>query len=366
MAHMSVCSGRWWTCLALLATLPVLAGEPKQGKPDLKSAGSLSFGPKGGLFVADASAASIYAIETGDVSGSKGALKVDGLDAKIAGVLGTSPREILVNDIAVNPASGKVYISVARGRGPDAGVAILRVAKNDSVELFGLDNVKYTVAALPDAPGPEAVGGRRKTKLRQQSITDMAFVDGRLLIAGLSNEEFSSSLRSIPYPFKKVEKGSIVKIFHGAHGRFETKSPVRTFVPFEIDGEWNILAAYTCTPLVRIPVSELKSGARVQGITIAELGNRNRPLDMISYKKGGKSYLLIANSSRGIMKVTTEGIGKAEGITERVGGGGAKGQSYDTIEGWKGIEQLDQLSDELAVVVRKTDSGLVLESLALP
>jgi hypothetical protein len=36
------------------------------------------------------------------------------------------------------------------------------------------------------------------------------------------------------------------------------------------------------------------------GTTIAELGNRNRPTDMIVYRKGGKDYLLIANTSRGV------------------------------------------------------------------
>ena len=39
------------------------------------------------------------------------------------------------------------------------------------------------------------------------TITDMAYVNGNLLVAGLSNEEWSSSLRSIPYPFKDADEG---------------------------------------------------------------------------------------------------------------------------------------------------------------
>jgi hypothetical protein len=35
-----------------------------------------------------------------------------------------------------------------------------------------------------------------------------------------------------------------------------------------------------------------------QGKTVAELGNRNRPIDMIVYEKDGKEFLLIANNSR--------------------------------------------------------------------
>ncbi len=79
-----------------------------------------------------------------------------------------------------------------------------------------------------------------------------------------------------------------------------------------------MLAAYQCTPLVKLPVSDLKAGAHVKGTTIAELGNRNRPLDMIVYQKDGKDYLLLTNSSRGVMKIPTDGAGDADGITSRV------------------------------------------------
>jgi hypothetical protein len=71
---------------------------------------------------------------------------------------------------------------------------------------------------------------------------------------------------------------------------------------------------------VKIPVSELKPGAHVKGTTIAELGNRNRPLDMIVYQKDGKDYLLLANNSRGVMKIPTEGADATESITSRVDG----------------------------------------------
>ena len=56
------------------------------------------------------------------------------------------------------------------------------------------------------------------------------------------------------------------------------------------------MAAYTCTPLVKVPVAALKPGARTsRGRPIAELGNMNQPLDMIVYQKDGKDYLLMAN-----------------------------------------------------------------------
>ena len=71
----------------------------------------------------------------------------------------------------------------------------------------------------------------------------MSYVDGKLLVAGLSNEEFTSDMRTIPFPFKNVDKGTGVRIWHSAHGRYETASPVRTFVPYTIDKQQFILAA---------------------------------------------------------------------------------------------------------------------------
>ena len=83
---------------------------------------------------------------------------------------------------------------------------------------------------------------------------------------------------------------------------------MRTFVPFKVGNEPQLLAAYTCTPLVQLPISALKPGAKLKGKTIAELGNHNRPIDMIVYEKGGKQFLLLANSSRGVMKISTDQI----------------------------------------------------------
>ena len=75
------------------------------------------------------------------------------------------------------------------------------------------------------------------------------------------------------------------------------------FIPINISGKPHVLAAYTCTPLVKFPIDGIQAGTQIKGTTIAELGNRNRPLDMISYAKDGKDFVLLANSSRGIMKV---------------------------------------------------------------
>jgi len=364
--------------LTLLAIAASTAGahaskwtaDMKQGNPELKSAGQLAFGPEGILFVADTKAAAIVAIATGDTASASNAkpLKIEGINQKIAGLLGTTADQITIHDMAVNPLSQSTYLAVSRGRGPDAAPVLVRVKAGGQVEMVAFDKMSFSRADLPDAPVDGVVGeGNRQSNPRQESITDIAFLEDRVLIAGLSNEEFASTLRAIPFPFKKVANGTSVEIYHGAHGRFETRSPVRTFVPFNIGNEPHLLAAYTCTPLVSIPMSDLKPGAKVKGKTIAELGNRNRPLDMIVYKKDGKDFLLMANSSRGVMKISTDHIEKAEGITDPVKDGAKKGLTYETVESWKDIDQLDRLDSEHAVVLRRAEGGsLNLETLHLP
>ena len=338
-----------------------------EGTPEVKSISQLAFGPEGILLVADTKAASVFAIATGDTSEKKAQpFKVDGIDTKIAGLLGTTSDHILIDDMAVNPISRTAYLAVSRGRGPEATPVLVKVTPGGTPEHFSLNNVTFSKAVLPDAPIDGVVGeGRRRSNPRLESITDIGFFQDRVLIAGLSNEEFSSTFRAIPFPFETVAEGSTVEIFHGAHGRFETRAPVRTFVPFNIGDHQSVLAAYTCTPLVEIPLTDLTPGAKVKGKTVAELGNRNRPLDMIVYQKNGADYLLLANSSRGIMKISTDSLTDMEGIVDRVRD--TAGLGYETIEAWDGVLQLDRVDTEHAMVVRRSgEEALALEVLALP
>lgn len=109
---------------ASAAQADVTKGELR-GKPDLKSAGPLAFGPRGVLFIGDPKGAAIFAVDTKDAGPEHGArvkasINVDNIKQTIASLLGTNPEQVRIQDVAVNPASGKVYLSVSRGRGPDA------------------------------------------------------------------------------------------------------------------------------------------------------------------------------------------------------------------------------------------------------
>ena len=242
-------------------------------------------------------------------------------------MLGTESDDIRINDLAASPG-GNVYVSVTRGSGATTGVILFTVDGTGEIGEVSLEEVTFDKAELPNAPESRQT---RRGNQRMETITDLAFIDGYLYIAGLSNEEFASKLRSIAYPFETTGDGTSVEIFHGAHGKYETRSPVRTFAAFDIEGQSHLLAAYTCTPLVKIPVSDLHSGKKIRGTTVAELGNRNRPLDMFVYQKDGKDYILMANSARGVMKISTEDIATIDEIDERISG--TAGLPYETIEG---------------------------------
>ncbi|MCA9214390.1 MAG: hypothetical protein KDB27_15065 [Planctomycetales bacterium] len=352
--------------LSMMIVCPAVAESwgLNAGNAELKMAGPLAFGPDGILFVGDTRAATIVAIDTEDTEPSGlGHADIKKIDQQIAALLGTKSDDILINDMVVNPKSGNIYFSVSRGRGPDSQAVILRTTGAPQLAALNLSNVKHAVAKLGNAPAASAEG----RDPRAESITDLAYMDGKLIVAGLSNEEFASKLRAVAFSFDDVDGGVSVEVYHGAHGGFETRSPVRTFVPFTIEGEPHLLAAYTCTPLVKFPISELvPETKKVIGTTVAELGNRNRPLDMIAYKKGDKDFLLVSNSARGVMKIDTSGLSNADPITSRVPNGQTAGVGYDTIDELEGVVQLDKVDDEHGVILVQNGDNLDIRTIHLP
>ena len=300
------------SALVALAFIPAALAEDsangmKKGTPELKSAGALAFGPDGVLFVADVTATTIYAIGTGDTkaTGVK-SLSVPNLDEAIGGLLGVTGKDILINDMKANPASGNVYLSVARGKGPDAAAAIVKIGADGKASELSLKNVMYSSVKLDNS----------SKSARNPAITAIAYHKGDLYVAGMTTDAWEANLKAIPFPFSEsVTKGAGVQIYHGAHGRYETQAPIRTFMAYDIAGQTNLLASYVCTPLVKFPVAEIKKSDKVKGTTVAELGNMNLPIDIISYTKDGKDYALMANAARGVMKVSLEGVDKIQPIT---------------------------------------------------
>ena len=321
--------------------------------PAFQSIGPLTFGADGVLFAADAQAATIYAVNLGALpAGTAGTKAIPSIDAQIAAMLGAEARDVSVTDLVVQPKTGNAFLSVMRGQGAGAKAVLLRVDGAGKIDLVDFAKTTATKVMLPNPAQ------------RVEGITDMAFADGQLYVAGLSNEEFASKLRVIPYPFASVDRGASVEIFHGSHGQLETRSPVYTFVPYKVQNAPYLIAGYLCTPLVKFPVSSLKPGEKIRGTTIAELGAGNRPIDMVVYNKGGRDFLLMSNTRRGVMKIPTEQFGSAPAITAPVSDKGGIG--YETVATMTGIEQLDLLDSGHSLVLARANGTLNLSAVALP
>ena len=356
--------------------------------PTFQYLGPLTFGPDAMLFAADSQQVSIYALDLSQQveGGVTGTQNIPALDQELAALLGTEASNLSVTDLAVHPETRNAFISVMRGQGTGATPVLVRVDGAGEITVVSLNQVPYSRMMLPNRPEestPLVLQGGREFPIPNypsnqdtegplrlfgvQTITDLAYTDGRLYVAGLSNEEFGSTLRSIAYPFRGVDNGTSVEIWHASHNQFETRSPISTFVPYTIDDEPYLIASYLCTPLVKFPVSSLAPGGDVRGETIAEFGNGNRPLDMVVYQKGGQDFLLMSNNTHGVMKIPTAGFGTVPAITDAVANGETAGVVHERISGMQGVEQLDLLDDRRALVLIRSEAGaLNLEAVALP
>ena len=136
----------------------------------------------------------------------------------------------------------------------------------------------------------------------------------------------------IGYPFDdSQEMVSSIEIYHAIHTQNETRAPIRTMAIEDIDGVPTLIASYTCTPLVTIPLSEIREGNDIKGKTIAELGYGNTPIDMISYmtqEQDGSfdKKLLVTNRHRSGSLMSIKDIAEAmkgEGLEGQTGFSGA-------------------------------------------
>lgn len=341
--------------VAIIATAILFAGvTPPSEKfgAEIKSISSLSFGPDGILFIGDSKSATVFALKTKDnkKQAKPASIEIKNLDQKIASALGTEVANITITDMAVNPVSKKLYIAVQNSD----GTPVLLTLNGEKLEPVATKDIAFTSVVLNNAPAEDAKDQRGRS-LRISSISDLAYSDGKLMVSGLSNHEFSSSFKSIPYPFTSKQDESTLEIYHAAHGKYETSAPIRTFSTAEINGKKYIVASYTCTPLVLFPMDDLKPGQHVKGRTVAEMGSGNSPIDMITFSKGADSYLMMANTRHPVAKVPYKNIAAFEGtLTEPVKG--TAGAQFTALP-MTNVMQMDKLADNMVLVLQKKSNG---------
>lgn len=332
------------------------------GSGGLRSAGALEFGDGGVLFVGDSYGSKIVALETKDTGPPRdptSAVYVEKIDVELASLLGAAPRDIVINDLAVNPDSKNVYLSVHVGRSVNPRVAIVRYNRHGGkLEALDLDAMPHTQVELPGPPAFEDTLQYGQS-IRTLTITDLTWYKGELFVAGISNQDFDSTLRRLAYPFTGKQSRVTVEIYHTSHDEQETHAPIVTSIVYEIAGEPYLIAAYTCTPLARFRLSDLKDKAHVVGDTIAELGNGNGPVDMLVYtaspRQGGGDRILITNDQRGAVSVSAALVATAEPIKQKSPAGTGLDQTQLPVTGALHAASLDRA--HTVVVRRNVQSG---------
>lgn len=338
----------------------------------LSSASSLAFGPEGLLLVAEPRTAAIVAIDTGDTGPVKRlAKRVENVSALIAATLSAPVASVQIADMAVNPASGKVYFSITHGA--DKRSAIIVIDADGKAAAFDTAKLAHVRVPLP---------AKESGSIR--NISDLAFAGDRVLVTGQSNEEFSSKIFTLPLPLGHQQSGKVIgaETFHVAHGKWETKAPITSFFPLEEGGKHYVVGAFACTPIAKFPVDEIATGQNVRGTSVVELGGGNRPLDLFTYQRDGKRWVVVNTlrfqknlfgpSKYWGVRVSLDYVLRSDAaqVNEK-----AARRNTATKSGPEGIEildvlfgavQVDKLSDSEMVVLRENGDRLDLELAALP
>ena len=342
----------------LLANVSRFSSTPagfKRGTPDLKSINVLAFGPEGILFIGDAKSGNIFAIDTKDITPVEkaAAVEIKNIDQKIASFLGTDPNKFSIRDMKVNPISKNIYCAIQAN---DGTPALLKIS-NGNIQAISTKDIMFSQIAVNNVPAEDAKN-RWGGSLRMAAIEDLVFADGKILVSGLSNQQFSSTFRSIPFPFTNAQEQTSLEIYHAAHGQYETEAPIETFTVANFHGKRFVIASYTCTPLVLFPMDDLKAGSHVKGRTVGEFGAGNRPLDMITMKKGNEQYLIISNTDRPVMKVKYSDIEAfKESLTTQVKEiFSTAGVPYISFP-MTNVTQLDKLDDTQFVYIERDSDG---------
>lgn len=289
----------------------------------VQSAGALEFGEGNVLFVGDREAGVVHAFDfpedtfddqDGFILGRavtfEGRDLVQDVDIELASYLGIPASEVMINDLTIHQPTKQLVLSVHRGTGPDAEPLLFKVDRGE-LELLDFTEAEHaSIDVGTVSPDLELEFGQQ---IQSFAITDIEFFDGEIFVAGVSGDDFSSTIRRSAYPFDGDVSMTFTEIWHAVHAQFETRSPILTQDIQVIDGEPYLVAVYACTPLVRFALSDLVDGAQVRGDMIAELGFGNTPIDIIAYDEPflGQEAYLVTHTHRSATRFLVSDVGSA-------------------------------------------------------
>ena len=323
---------------------------------DIKSISRLATGPGNVLFVADWKAARVHAITLPEAKQEPAGTAFNILDLESLLSKQVGGAKVTVEDMVLRPGTAEAYVAISYGAAKTP--ALIVVTSDHKARRIDLKAAKSTSTELRDAPSSKSEFWN-ETPERSFTVTDMKWRDGEIFVAGLSNQDFASTLRRVKYPFGAGQSTTSVEIYHTGHNLIETRAPIRAMSFATWGGKPYLVAAYTCTPIVTIPLEDLKDGAHVRGKTIAELGYGNTPAGMISYSRTeqGKTedFLLLVNFQRGASVIPVSQVEAASvrpGMDKVVPFGQIAGMDV-TPAPLAGVMRIDNLDDKSFIVVRR-------------
>jgi hypothetical protein len=344
------------TVITAAATLAMACPAAPAAAADIRSISRLANGPDNILFAADWKTARVHAIRLPDAPQKAAGTAFNILDLEPLLSKQVGGARFTVEDMVARPGTAQVYVALSVGAAKTP--ALLVVTSDRKVRRIDLKAAKTTSIALRDAPS-SARNFWRDLPERSFTVTDMKWRAGELFIAGLSNQDFASTLRRARYPFDAQQSITSVEIYHTGHNLMETRAPIRAMSFATFGGKSYLVAAYTCTPIVTIALDDLKDGAHIRGRTIAELGYGNTPADMISYTKTEQGttqeYLMLLNFERSanvIPMSQVEAAANRPGFETPVPFGQLAGLDA-TPAPLAGAMRLDNLDDQSFIVLRR-------------
>ena len=355
--------------VACLVTLSLAAvARADQGNPNLKSIQAIGFGPNGLLLIGGGT--QVVTVETGDTKeGAWSKTEIANIDQLLAAKLGQTAKDIQIQKIAVNPVSHKAYVAVRLlNKKQDV---ILTVDGAGKVEEFSLENVKFNRYPL-------AVGAKAVTKL-----TDICWAGNRIVAATQAGDTFGSRVFAITPGAKDSLTSFSTETYHVGHGRWETAAPIICLMPYEEKGKTSVVGSFTCTPIVKYSLDEMRPDAKVKGVSVVELGTGNTPRSMFTYEKDGKKYILI-NAARNnkktafgtsgywVARVDFDLLKETTNINEKALWR-VKGKDFEpktdrvmVAPEYYGVHQMAMLDAARALVIREEKGAFSLRVLPLP
>jgi len=336
----------------------------------VQSVGQMTFADSNTLIIADWRADEIHALQLSPAEPATAKpFNLMNISTPIARALHTDPDKLHFEDLAFRPGAELAYITLSVDRGDDVPrPSLVSIDAAGKVSVINLKKAPHTSVEIKDPPAADARFWRDVPEA-SYTVTDMVFQDGKLYVAGLSGESFASTLRVYDFPFTGNATATSIEMYHAVHNEMETRAPIRKMAIVTLDGEPTLVAAYTCTPLVTIPLKDLKDGAHIIGKTIAELGWGSAPVDMVTFDVGQGPMVLLINSHKSADLMSVSSIAEASaqpGLSTPI-----KWPS-EPLLGLKstpipisGIDQLDNQNNQFFGAMRRNESSGDMELVSI-